>query len=131
MRPTMTLVLGAFLAFTAALTADQGKGHKGKHAKNEAVTQVGGHVAFSSDEGVILREYYAPRFRDLPPGLQKKVARGGTLPPGWQKKLEPFPVALEHRLAPLPIGYGRGVIDGHAVIYDAHTNAIVDVAVLF
>ena len=24
----------------------------------------------------------------LPPGLQKKVARGGELPPGWQKKLE-------------------------------------------
>lgn len=23
----------------------------------------------------------------LPPGLQKKVARGGDLPPGWQKKL--------------------------------------------
>lgn len=23
----------------------------------------------------------------LPPGLQKKVERGGELPPGWQKKL--------------------------------------------
>ncbi|OUR71638.1 hypothetical protein A9Q78_09460 [Methylophaga sp. 41_12_T18] len=23
----------------------------------------------------------------LPPGLQKKVARGGQLPPGWQKKV--------------------------------------------
>lgn len=23
----------------------------------------------------------------LPPGLQKKVERGGALPPGWQKKL--------------------------------------------
>jgi hypothetical protein len=88
-------------------------------------------VAFSSDDHAIIREYYAPRYRDLPPGLQKKVARGGALPPGWQKKLEPFPVELEHRLAPLPAGYGRGVIDGHAVIYDAHTNVIVDVAVLF
>lgn len=25
--------------------------------------------------------------KSLPPGLQKKVARGDTLPPGWQKKL--------------------------------------------
>jgi hypothetical protein len=25
--------------------------------------------------------------KHLPPGLQKKVARGGELPPGWQKKL--------------------------------------------
>lgn len=24
----------------------------------------------------------------LPPGLQKKIARGGELPPGWQKKIE-------------------------------------------
>lgn len=133
MRATMWFVFVTFLAFTASLTAGQGKGHKGKqsHTNNEAVTQVGGHVAFSADDNVILRDYYAPRSRNLPPGLQKKVARGGTLPPGWQKKLEPFPIALEHRLAPLPIGYGRGVFDGHAVIYNAHTNVIVDVAVLF
>jgi len=26
--------------------------------------------------------------KPLPPGLKKKVARGGELPPGWQKKLE-------------------------------------------
>lgn len=26
--------------------------------------------------------------KPLPPGLQKKVDRGGELPPGWQKKLE-------------------------------------------
>jgi hypothetical protein len=25
--------------------------------------------------------------KSLPPGLVKKVKRGGTLPPGWQKKL--------------------------------------------
>lgn len=25
--------------------------------------------------------------KGLPPGLQKKVNKGGTLPPGWQKKL--------------------------------------------
>ncbi|WP_415226042.1 hypothetical protein [Psychromonas sp.] len=25
--------------------------------------------------------------KTVPPGLQKKVARGGQLPPGWQKKL--------------------------------------------
>ncbi|MCW8127397.1 hypothetical protein [Microbulbifer halophilus] len=26
--------------------------------------------------------------KELPPGLQKKVERGGELPPGWRKKLE-------------------------------------------
>lgn len=28
-----------------------------------------------------------PHGKGLPPGLQKKVNRGGELPPGWQKKL--------------------------------------------
>ncbi|MBZ2169440.1 MULTISPECIES: hypothetical protein [Marinobacter] len=27
---------------------------------------------------------------ELPPGLQKKVAKGGQLPPGWQKKLNGY-----------------------------------------
>ena len=27
--------------------------------------------------------------KTLPPGLQKKVDRGGNLPPGWQRKLNP------------------------------------------
>ena len=29
----------------------------------------------------------AKKQKSLPPGLQKKVARGGQLPPGWQKKV--------------------------------------------
>ncbi|MBD3657273.1 MULTISPECIES: hypothetical protein [Marinobacter] len=29
-----------------------------------------------------------PHSQGLPPGLHKKVARGGELPPGWQKKLD-------------------------------------------
>lgn len=27
------------------------------------------------------------KHKSLPPGLQKKVERGGELPPGWQKKI--------------------------------------------
>ena len=27
------------------------------------------------------------KHKSLPPGLAKKVARGGDLPPGWQKKI--------------------------------------------
>ena len=27
------------------------------------------------------------KHKQLPPGLQKKLERGGTLPPGWQKKI--------------------------------------------
>ncbi|MFT6927834.1 MAG: hypothetical protein ACJAZP_003479 [Psychromonas sp.] len=37
--------------------------------------------AFSSAEAKSDHE------KSLPPGLQKKIARGDNLPPGWQKKL--------------------------------------------
>ena len=79
----------------------------------------------------VIREHYAPRYRKLPPGLQKKLARTGQLPPGWQKKMEPFPVALERRLVTLPAGYQRGVMDGHAVIYKPGTSIIIDATILF
>ena len=79
----------------------------------------------------VIREHYAPRYRQLPPGVQKKYARTGQLPPGWQKKMEPMPPALEARMPPLPDGYRRGVIDGHAVIYSSRGGTIIDVAVLF
>ncbi|WP_309381456.1 hypothetical protein [Cerasicoccus frondis] len=41
----------------------------------------------------------------LPPGLQKKVARGGDLPPGWQKKLglgDVIPNDIFDHARPLP-----------------------------
>jgi hypothetical protein len=93
-------------------------------------TSVDVHVSFSKRDVVIIREYYGPRYRKLPPGLQKKLARTGTLPPGWQKKMEPFPVRLERDLVVLPRGYRRGVLDGHAVIYRPDTQVIIDVAIL-
>ena len=61
---------------------------------------------------------------------QKKLRQTGQLPPGWQRKLEPFPVVVERDLVVLPTGYQRGVIDGHAVIYNPRTQVIVDLALL-
>jgi hypothetical protein len=89
------------------------------------------NIYFSVDHVRVLRGHYAPRYRRLPPGLQKKYARTGQLPPGWQKKMEPLPVAIERDLPPLPVGYRRGVIDGHAIVYSSRAGTIIDVAVLF
>ena len=136
MKRTISLtLLGVFLA-GSILVASPGQGKGKKHGTdgrtaNGTSTCVDAHFVFGSSDIVILREHYAPRYRSLPPGLQKKVARGGTLPPGWQKKFEPLPVSLERRLAPLPSTHRRGVIDGRAVIYDQRTHVIVDLAVLF
>ena len=87
-------------------------------------------IVWGTRDVEVIRTHYAPRYRNLPPGLAKKYARTGQLPPGWQKKVEPFPADLERRCAPLPTGYRRGVIDAHAVIYNDR-GAIIDVAVLF
>ncbi|MGJ3257299.1 MAG: hypothetical protein ACFE0K_13370 [Alcanivorax sp.] len=44
---------------------------------------------YSDRERDALRRHLSQRdYPSLPPGLQKKVARGGQLPPGWQKKLQ-------------------------------------------
>lgn len=136
----MTRVLLVFVlavATSSTLTAHQkSHGSHSRKADNRAarVEESSGVVAqvhFSIGEQRVIREYYAPRYRSLPPGLQKKVARGGQLPPGWRKKLQPFPGEVERQLAPLPADCGRGVIDGHAVIYSTRSHTVIDVAVLF
>ena len=136
MRRTVFALL-LMLAVTALAGANQkGHGPRGRGAvRHEQAANDGTHVTanvyFSVGDRRAIRDYYSPRYRSLPPGLRKKVERGGQLPPGWQKKLQPFPVELERRLAPLPREYGRGVIDGHAVIYGTRSHAVIDVAVLF
>jgi hypothetical protein len=94
-------------------------------------TEVSLNVSFSPRERHVIHEYYAPRYRHLPPGLQKKLRRTGQLPPGWQKRYRPFPVVLDRELVALPYGYHRGVIDGHAVVFHPATHVVVDVAAIF
>ena len=60
----------------------------------------------------------AKRGGNLPPGLEKQLARNGTLPPGLEKRLKPLPVELERELPPLPAGCGcrRGVVGTNVVL---------------
>jgi hypothetical protein len=123
------LLLGICVSAEVPMQADSKK-QKGA-VPRPADTQMSVQVVFSRHDVQMIREYYAPRYRSLPPGLQKKYQRTGQLPPGWQKKVQPFPVGLERQLVVLPAGYNRGVIDGHAVIFNSRTGTIFDVAVLF
>jgi len=86
---------------------------------------------FRPREIQIIREYYEPRYRSLPPGLAKKYYRTGHLPPGWEKKMEPLPVAVERQLVVLPPEYQRGYFDGSVVVYSPRTHVAVDVVALF
>jgi len=86
---------------------------------------------FEPRDARIVTEYYTPRRRELPPGLQKKLYRGGHLPPGWEKRMQPMPVVVERQLVPVPAGYSRGYIDGYAVIYSPRTQVVIDIMAVF
>jgi hypothetical protein len=140
MRSAIPVVLFAVLMGAAPAAKPQhwhdDNGHWNKHRQHHDdddrdFDHRAGGCLFEPHDVRVINEYYAPRYRSLPPGLQKKLYRTGHLPPGWEKKVEPFPVAVERQLAPLPRGYRRGVVDGYAVVYDPGTRVIVDVTVLF
>src|SRR5690349_11237809 len=113
--------------------------HWKEHAKHEDQDDRGfdhrNHAAkscyFQPRDAAIVTRYYAPRYRGLPPGLQKKLYRNGHLPPGWEKRMQPLPVVVEQQLAPVPSGYRRGFIDGYAVVYSPRTQVIVDITAVF
>jgi hypothetical protein len=85
---------------------------------------------FYDRDVIVIRDYYRPHYRPLPPGLRHRYYRAGYLPPGWAKRMQPVPVYVERELVVVPHGYRRGVIDGHAVVYNDR-GFILDVAVLF
>ncbi len=73
------------------------KPKQSKFHQPDSATSISAKNAFSSAERNLIRAQLAKherasekkRFDQLPPGLQKKVARGKALPPGWQKKVTP------------------------------------------
>ena len=110
-------------------------GKKHANAGGEDDDRDGGRRAavcyFEPRDAHVITEYYAPRYRNLPPGLAKKFNRTGHLPPGWQRKMAPIPVVVERQLVVLPADYRRGVIDGYAVVYNPRTQVIVDIMAVF
>ena len=63
--------------------------------------------------------------KGLPPGIAKKLERGGDMPPGIAKKR--LPDDLETRLPPVRNGYERAAIDGEIVLIDIASQQIADV----
>jgi Ni/Co efflux regulator RcnB len=78
--------------------------------------------------------------RNLPPGLQKKAARGRALPPGWQKRVKPgrsldyhiyrqgesLPDSLMQRLPKPPVGTEILQIEDKVVLLNSATRNILD-----
>jgi hypothetical protein len=120
------LVLGAMPAVWADKKV---KPHEDRDDRDVRVSVNVSNYRIPREEQVVVTDYY--RGRSLPPGLAKKLRRGGSLPPGWQKKIQPVPVVVEQRLAPVPPGCQRGILDGVFVVYDSNRGLIVDVVASF
>ena len=89
-------------------------------------------VVFTAVERRLIADYYAdPQHagpasdRRLPPGIAKKVARGGALPPGIAKRY--LPDDLERRLRPTPPGVTRVVMGSDVLLVEVATGLIYDV----
>jgi hypothetical protein len=129
MRRVIVLFLTACLAVAIADNQGKGKGKGHGQGKGEG-TNATVDIRFGTSDVHVIQQYYGAHPVNLPPGLQKKVARGKPLPPGWQKKLQPFPHDVDARLVTTCDYCGRGVIDGYGVLYDKKTAVILDIVQL-
>jgi hypothetical protein len=103
-------------------------------------------VSVNENEQKIIRDYYGSQSQDkkkkkLPPGLQKKLDRGGSLPLGWQNKVtkgevlseelyaqaEPLPDALILQLPKAQDGTVTVRIEGKIIRIYKSTREILDV----
>ena len=135
-------VLAVFLAAAAPALAQgksqgKGQGNSGQ-GKNEVTTEevVEGVTAgvlgavLSDDERKIINGYFhehpdsVGKVKELPPGIRKKLARGGTLPPGIAKQVLPDGL---HRQLPPRDGQHYEVIGTDVVLVETATKVIVDV----
>lgn len=137
------VVLALLLAAAVPALADQSKGNsknKGKAGKSDpeitsseivrgAAAGVLGGVLGREEREIIHRYFNEHRdtyskVKPLPPGIRRKVARGGTLPPGIAKQV--LPDGLRRQL-PQRDGYDYNVVGTDVVLIERATNVIVDI----
>lgn len=110
------------LALAAAPAAAQGKSHDAKpsHAATPAVT------GFTDQQQHLIAVYFHDHPTDvkpLPPGIQRRLAKGKPLPPGIAKRALPSPLTAE-----LDIHAGFSVtLYGDRVVLLNASGLVVDV----
>lgn len=92
-------------------------------------------IVFSDSDRVLIRDYYANRYRGLPPGLAKQgkvppgharqMLRDGRLPPDLAYRY--LPAELEGRLSRLSDGYVRIIVGSDVGILHTRTRLVADV----
>src|SRR3546814_14273571 len=139
----MLRILAAALALSLAAAtpafADQGKGKgKGSNPNDNTTTEdiVQGVTAgvlgavLSDNERAIIHRYFGEhpdsvgKVKTLPPGIRKKLARGGAMPPGIAKQA--LPDGLHRQLPPR---HGEHYEDRKSVVSGKSVSVRVDIGV--
>lgn len=125
----LTLLMIAVLPALPGCETYPSQGEVGVHGRGYDV-----QVVFNERDRVLIRDYYATRYKGLPPGLAKKgkvppghakqMSRGAPVPPDYRG--HPLPRDLEERLSRLPDGYARIVIGADIGIMKVQTRVVVD-----
>jgi len=147
-RTTVYVILALILASPVQAKQDKDKQHKTNRQSTIEQADLNRRESFSPAERNLIRAHllgqkHTPpqQQKSLPPGLQKKIARGKSLPPGWQKKVESghsldyqvyrqserLPDILLGRLPPPPIGSEIIQVDEKIILLDSATRTILDV----
>jgi len=147
-RTTVCVILALVLSSHVQAKQDKDQSHKTNRQSTTELAGLKSGVTFSPAERNLIRAQLLEEKRtmrrqqkSLPPGLQKKMARGRSLPPGWQKKVEPghsldyqlyrqgegLPDILLRRLPPPPVGSEIIRVDEKIIRLDSTTRTILDV----
>jgi hypothetical protein len=140
----MLRILAAALAICLAAAApalaqgkgtDKGNGRPGKAGGSTVQDVVEGVTAgvlgavLSDDERRIIQRWFGEhpdtvKVKELPPGIRKKLARGGAMPPGIAMQVLPDGL---HRQLPPRFGEHYEIIGTDVVLVETATRVIVDV----
>lgn len=143
----MSRILAAALVLSLAAVAPaladngkaKGKGNGNPGKANDGVTTeevVEGVTAgvigavLNDDERRIIHRYFGEhpdsvgKVKELPPGIRKKLARGGAMPPGIAKQALPDGL---HRQLPPRDGEHYEIVGTDVVLVETATRVIVDV----
>lgn len=128
-KQTLALLTAAFLGLMAGCETYPPYGEVRVHDRDYDV-----RVVFSDRDRALIRDFYAPRHKGLPPGLAKqgkvppghamKLRRGAPIPQGHSWRA--MPRELEDRLSRLPEGYVRIIVGADIGIMNVRTRVVVD-----
>ena len=84
----------------------------------------GGYIFSERDRNVLNECLSGYDFESLPPGIQKKLARGGSLPPGQAKKLHALPYSCNARLPRLGRDVERIIFGEHVILLEGGSRIL-------